>query len=472
MRESGRVAAAIATLGDFERRRVPLKTALADWARNARFAGAKDRAWISGLCLDVLRRRRSLSAAMGDESARAAALAALKVIWGKSVDDIAALAAEAPHGPGALTARELEALAALPSPACGRGQGEGASTRKNFAAHAPSPPTRRTHGPTPQAGEGSFSARADFPTFLEPSVSKVFGDMAAKEMAAFAARADIDLRLNTLQVSPKKALGALQTVGAAAHPFVKTAARIAAPDATDRAPNVTIIPAFNKGWVEVQDVGSQIAAAAAGDAKGAQILDLCAGGGGKTLALAALMANKGQLYAYDSDARRLQPLYERARRAGVRNLQIVNPATDKAALDALAGKMDVVFIDAPCTGSGTWRRHPDTKWRLTVDQLKRRMAEQDLVLSDGARFVKPGGRLVYVTCSFLIEENEDRLEAFLAAHPEFRQIPALEEIERSGLLTAEGRAALTPCETEHDALRLTPARTDTDGFFVATLRRA
>jgi 16S rRNA (cytosine967-C5)-methyltransferase len=296
--------------------------------------------------------------------------------------------------------------------------------------------------------------------------------MAAKEMAAFAARADIDLRLNTLQVSPKKALGALQTVGAAAHPFVKTAARIAAPDATDRAPNVTIIPAFNKGWVEVQDVGSQIAAAAAGDAKGAQILDLCAGGGGKTLALAALMANKGQLYAYDSDARRLQPLYERARRAGVRNLQIVNPATDKAALDALAGKMDVVFIDAPCTGSGTWRRHPDTKWRLTVDQLKRRMAEQDLVLSDGARFVKPGGRLVYVTCSFLIEENEDRLEAFLAAHPEFRQIPALEEIERSGLLTAEGRAALTPCETEHDALRLTPARTDTDGFFVATLRRA
>ncbi|MFZ5615931.1 MAG: RsmB/NOP family class I SAM-dependent RNA methyltransferase [Pseudomonadota bacterium] len=448
MKESGRVAAAIAILEDFERRRAPLKTAIADWARNARFAGAKDRAWISGLCLDVLRRRRSLSAAMGDDSARAATLAALRALWGRSAEDIAAIAAEEPHGPGALTETEAAMLASFPSP-----------------------PTRRTHGPTPQAGGGKLSVIADFPGWLEPSVERVFGGTVAVEMAAFAARADVDLRLNTLQASPDKALDALKTVGAVTHPFLKTAARIAAPDATDRAPAVTVIPAFNKGWVEVQDLGSQIAALVAGDVKGRQVLDLCAGGGGKTLALAALMENKGQLYAYDNDARRLQPLYERSRRAGVRNLQIINPLTDKEALDALAGKIDVVFIDAPCTGSGTWRRHPDTKWRLTADQLHRRMAEQDAALNEGARFVKPGGRIVYVTCSFLMEENEDRLAAFLKGNAAFREARTLDGIAAAGLMTEEGLAALQKCETHEGALRMTPARVGADGFFVATLER-
>lgn len=433
MRDAGRIAAAITILEDFERRRVPLKTAIADWARNARFAGSKDRAWISGLCLDVLRRRRSLSAAMGDESARAATLAAFQILWGRSVEDIAALAAETPHGPGALSDKEIAALRAAAS--------------------------------TP------FVGVADIPEWLEPSAAAIFGETAPAELAAFGARADVDLRINTLQATPEKALDALQAVGAAAHPFLATAARITAPDATDRTPAVTIIPAFNKGWVEVQDLGSQIAALGAGAVKGAQVLDLCAGGGGKTLALAAMMENKGQIYAYDNDARRLQPLYERARRAGVRNLQIVNPITDKEALEALAGKMDVVFIDAPCTGSGTWRRHPDTKWRLTPDQLSRRMAEQDFALADGARFVKPGGRMVYVTCSFLREENEDRLAAFLAAHPDFTASNALGAIEATGLLTPAGRAALSGCETKDGAVRMTPARTGTDGFFVAVLAR-
>lgn len=449
MRDPGRVSAAIAILEDFERRRVPLKTAIADWARNARFAGSKDRAWISGLCLDVLRKRRSLGAAMGDDSVRAATLAALHAMWGMPVDDLAALAAETPHGPGALTENEVAGL-----------------RRAEEIRRSPSLRELSADHIRPA------SAIADFPEWLEPSVKKVFGDRTIEEMQAFAARADVDLRLNTLQASPEKALDALKTVGAVQHPFVKTAARIVAPDATDRTPAVTIIPAFNKGWVEVQDLGSQIAALAAGDVKGAQVLDLCAGGGGKTLALAAMMENRGQLYAYDNDARRLQPLYERARRAGVRNLQIVNPATDKDALDALAAKMDVVFIDAPCTGSGTWRRHPDTKWRLTPDQLKRRMAEQDSVLRDAARFAKPDGRIIYVTCSFLLEENEDRLAEFLTAHPEFQKRRTLDEIAKTGLLTAEGRMALEKCEAAGGALRLTPLSAGCDGFFTAVLAKA
>ncbi len=456
MRDSGRIAAAIAILEDFERRRVPLKTAIADWARNARFAGSKDRAWISGLCLDVLRRRRSLAAAMGDQCPRAAVLAALRVVWGMSANDIAALAEEQPHGPGALSDAERASLHSLFPAKAGI-----------CASEKLDPGFRQDE----RRGESDLTVVADFPEWLEPSVERAFGADGAAEMAAFAARADVDLRLNTLQTSPEKALDALSTVGAVQHPFVKTAARIAAPDAMDRTPAVTIIPAFNKGWVEVQDLGSQIAALAAGDIKGAQVLDLCAGGGGKTLALAAMMANKGQLYAYDNDARRLQPLYERVRRADVCNLQIVNPATDKAALEALATKMDVVFVDAPCTGSGTWRRHPDTKWRLTPEQLGRRIAEQDGVLNDAARFAKPGGRIVYVTCSFLFEENEDRLDTFLAAHADFERLRTIDQIAATGLMTKDGLAAIEKCETADGALRMTPARTGSDGFFVGTLRR-
>jgi 16S rRNA (cytosine967-C5)-methyltransferase len=436
MRVSGRIAAAIEVLADFDRRRVPLKTLLADWARGARYAGAKDRAWISGLCLDALRRKNSLAAAMGEASPRALVIAALRWSWEITPDALAEIAAETPHGPGALSEDELDRL-------------------KNLTAAATGPP----------------HIAGDFPEWLTPQMVRVFGDRAAEEGAALSARADVDLRLNTVKTPSDRALAALATVGAEASPVLSTAARIAAPDPSERAPAVSIIPAYAKGWVEVQDLGSQIAAAAAGDIKGAQVLDFCAGGGGKTLALAALMENTGQLYAYDQEPRRLKPLYERAKRAGVRNLQIKNPAGGDT-IDDLAGKMDVVFIDAPCTGSGVWRRHPDTKWRLTPAQLARRIEEQDKALADAAPFVKPGGRLVYVTCSIFIEENEDRLDAFIAARPEFAVAPALEAIEASGILTFDGYRTLETCATSEGHLRLTPARLRADGFFIAVLNRA
>ncbi len=443
MRLSGRLSAAIEILSDFEARRVPLKTAIADWGRSNRYAGAKDRAWISGLCLDVLRRQNSLAAAMGDDGARALALGALRFLWRLSVDELSEAAAEEPHGPGALTDAENKSLEQL-IPDFRRGnQGEG------LAPHI----------------------LGDFPEWLTPQVTRVFGDDAGPVMAAFAERADVDLRVNTLKATPEKALAALKSVKGVAVPILTTAARIAAPDPSQKAPAVTIIPAFNKGWVEVQDLASQIAAAAAGETKGLQALDYCAGGGGKTLALAAMMENTGQLYAYDRDPRRLKPVYARAKRAGVRNLQVRSPAGGET-LDDLAGKMDVVFVDAPCSGAGAWRRHPDTKWRLTEKQLGLRIAEQDAVLREAARFVKPGGRMVWVTCSFLMEENEDRLAVFLKERSEFQIRPALDAIAASGVLTDEGRAALEPLVTPEGALRITPDRLRADGFFIAVLQSA
>lgn len=453
MQLPGRLSAAIEILADFEQRRVPLKTAIADWSRNNRYAGSKDRAWISGLCLDVLRRRNSMGAAMGDDSPRAAVFAAMRFMWKASVDDLAA-AASGEHGPGALSEGERTRLSADSSVA--------------ERIECASPPCSADEI-DPAYAEHKIAA--DYPEWLAPHIARVFGANAPRVMSAFCERADIDLRVNTLKSTPDKALAAMKSVKAEAAPMLVNAARIAAPDPSEKAPAVTVIPAFNKGWVEVQDLGSQIAAAAAGDVKGTQVLDYCAGGGGKTLALAAMMNNTGQLYAYDRDARRLAPLFDRSKRAGVRNLQIRSPAGGEG-LDDLLGKMDVVFVDAPCTGAGTWRRHPDTKWRLTEQQLETRMAEQDAVLIEASRFVKPGGRLVWATCSFLMEENEDRLDQFLVPHSEFSRVPVLAAVEQSRLLSDDGATALRACATEQGALRITPDKIRADGFFVAVLTRA
>jgi len=240
--------------------------------------------------------------------------------------------------------------------------------------------------------------------------------------------------------------------------LMANALRVSAPAAEARGAPVEAIPQFLKGWFEIQDLGSQIAAASAGDVKGKQVLDLCAGGGGKTLALASAMGNTGQIYAFDSDARRLTDTIRRGDRAGVRNLQIRTPLNPEPLKD-LEARMDVVFIDAPCSGTGSWRRHPDTKWKLTQDTLDRRLADQDQVLREGAVFVKPGGRMIYVTCSILPEEDEDRVSAFLAAHPEFGRTSATTNPELLQFLTPEGD------------LRLTPRTSSTDGFYVAVLQK-
>lgn len=422
MRDGGRIAAAIEVLGDIEARHRPAHLALKAWGDGARYAGAKDRAFVAGLVLDVLRRRRSMAWAMGEESDRARALGVLRFGWGWPAERVAEAAAEAPHGPGALTDAERARLGA---------------------------PAALEDAPPP--------VRGDYPDWLDEPLARVFGEARAAELAAMAARAPVDVRANRLKTDAAHVLKALAPFDPAPFDFLPDAIRIAAPGASERAAPVEAAPAFAKGWFEVQDAGSQVAAAVAGDIRGRQVLDFCAGGGGKTLALAAAMANTGQLYAYDADARRLAETAKRAQRAGVRSLQVRSPI-DPHALDGLEARMDLVFVDAPCTGSGTWRRHPDAKWRLAPAHLERRIAEQDAVLAAAAPYVKPGGRLVYVTCSLLAEENEDRVAGCLASHAGFGGAP----IELAGA----ARWA-----TGDGFLRLTPLTAATDGFFVAVLTR-
>ncbi|MBP7703784.1 MAG: RsmB/NOP family class I SAM-dependent RNA methyltransferase [Caulobacter sp.] len=421
MRDGGRLAAAIEVLGDIDTRHKPARLALKAWGDSARYAGSKDRAFVSGLVLDVLRKKRSLGWRMGDDGARALALGVLRFGWDWPLDRIVS-ASEEPHGIGPLTDAEIAALN------------------------------------DPKSLEGAPDAIVgDYPDWADASLKRVFGIQRGGEGAALSERAPVDLRANRLKTDPERAAKALQPLNAQPAGRLPDAFRIPAPAALERTGAVETIPAFGKGWFEVQDLGSQLAAAVAGEVKGKQVLDFCAGGGGKTLALAAAMGNTGQLYAHDSDARRMADVIPRATRAGVRNLQVRSPV-EKDPLRGLEAKMDVVFVDAPCTGSGTWRRHPDAKWRLTTEQFERRQAEQDAVLDQAAPCVKVGGRLIYVTCSIFAEENEDRVAAFLARNPAFAVKPVTLD-------------AVADHVTSDGFLRLTPRTASTDGFFAAILEK-
>ena len=434
MRDGGKIQAAIEVLRDVLERRTPVKEAVRDWGKRSRFAGSRDRAWISGLVVDALRRKNSIEFGMEATGPRALALGALKHAWGWDVRKIEE-ALKDDHAPPPLQAKERENLLLAPDPSA--------------------PP----------------HVQGDYPEWLAPHLKRAFGPDAVPEAMAMAARAPIDLRVNTLKSDPEKAGRALEGVKARHMPELKNGFRIPPADSIERGEAVEAIPAYSKGWVEVQDMGSQIAAAVSGAAPGEQVLDYCAGGGGKTIAMAAMMENKGQIFSHDIDGRRLSALIPRIERAGIRNVQLRHPK-ENASLDDLEGKMDVVMIDAPCTGVGTWRRKPDAKWRVQPNALEKRIGDQAMILRTACNYVKPGGRLVYVTCSFLMEENEDQFASFLADRKDFTAEDAAEAAIKSGQLTEKGAALVRKCRRPDGSVRLTPRTAGTDGFYMAVMRRA
>ena len=424
MRPPGRLSAAIEILDDILTRHRPTSAALADWGKAHRFAGAGDRSAIGNLVYDALRRRASCAFLMGSEEPRALALGALRLTWEMDAAAIGALCG-VEHGPSPLSDQEISAL---------RGDiGEGAPAY----------------------------VRADVPEWIMPSLTAAFGDNAVAEAEALAARAPVDLRANTLKAGREKVLGDLARFGAAPTRWSPVGLRIPPASGGGRNPNVEVEAAHAKGWFEVQDEGSQIVALLAGAKGGDQVADICAGAGGKTLAIAAAMENKGQIFAYDSDRARLRPIFDRLQRAGVRNAQVLR-AGDRSALSALEGKMDLVFVDAPCSGSGAWRRRPDTKWRLKPKNLAERVDQQRAVLIEAVRLLRPGGRLIYVTCSVLPEENTEQME-WLAA-----QMPQLAPVAYGGLWRASmpGEPPLS-ADGRELTLLLTPQSHGTDGFFFA-----
>jgi 16S rRNA (cytosine967-C5)-methyltransferase len=337
----------------------------------------------------------------------------------------------------------------------------------NGAGHAPAPLSERERERLERATleDAPESVRGDYPDWLAEKLAAAFGADCVAEGEALAARAPLDLRVNILKGSRAQALEKLAHLNPTETPLSPNGLRIL-PGPDGRGPALAAETAFVKGFVETQDEGSQLAALLCGVEPGDQVLDLCAGGGGKTLALAAQMHNRGQIYAYDDDGRRLMPIHERLDRAGARNIQVRAPRGKTDVLADLAGRCDVVMVDAPCTGSGTWRRHPDAKWRLAPGALEQRLKDQAEALASASRYVKPGGRLVYATCSLLIEENEGQIEAFIAARPEFSAISATEMTTRAHL------PELARFASKHGpGLRFSPATSGTDGFYVCVMSR-
>jgi 16S rRNA (cytosine967-C5)-methyltransferase len=337
----------------------------------------------------------------------------------------------------------------------------------SFAAdsHAPPPPTPdelARLSVTDPLVDAPGHIRADLPEWTVSRFEASLGATWIAEGQALAARPPLDLRVNTLKSGRERVMKALHRLSPAETAISPVGIRFSAGPRDARTPNVLADEGYLKGWFEVQDQGSQLVSLLAGAAPGEQVLDLCAGAGGKTLALAAAMENKGQIFAYDSERQRLAPIYDRLKRNGARNVQVRPP--EPGALDDLAGRMDRVLIDAPCTGTGTWRRRPDTKWKLTEGQLAQRVAQQQALLDEAVRFLKPGGTLVYITCSLLPDENAEQIRSFLGPRSDF----AIEDPK--ALWRRSFPASVEPVWSDV-GLTLTPATAETDGFFISLLRR-
>ncbi|MES0213063.1 RsmB/NOP family class I SAM-dependent RNA methyltransferase [Mesorhizobium sp. M0028] len=428
MRLGGRLAAAIEVLDDIGRRHRPVADALKDWGLSHRFAGGGDRAAIGNIVYDALRRKRSAGWLLGDDTPRAIGFGALLLEWGQTAQSLNEALEGDKFAPPLLNADELKTLAAR----------------------------RLTDAPP--------AVRADIPDWCMPLFERAFGTAWVEEGAALGTRPPLDLRVNTLKADRGKVLAELAETGAKPARIAPHGIRIPPIDGDGRHPNVQAEPAFQKGWFEVQDEGSQIAAELAGAEPGMQVLDFCAGAGGKTLAVSAAMDNRGQIFAHDAEKARLAPIFDRIRRSENRNVQIV---TKPAELAPLGKHMDIVLIDAPCTGSGTWRRRPDAKWRLTPRQLDARKGEQETILDAARDFVKPGGLLVYITCSVFDEENGDQVSAFRDRHPGFVPVDH-RQLWDSRFAGHEAAVRIGAA----GGISLSPLLSGTDGFYFCALRRA
>jgi 16S rRNA (cytosine967-C5)-methyltransferase len=431
-----RLQAAIELLAAIHEGQSPADRTAAAFFRARRYMGGQDRREVVDRAYGVLRRQSALdwwiarvSPERPADRERARMIAALALVDGFSADRIAGSFDGGQYRPAPLSAGERQLAKALV-------------------------------GQTLDQADQPRPVRLEFPAWLEPALEEALGDDLDAEMAALMGAAATDLRANTLKASRDEALAALAREGVEGRPTPLSPLGIR----VDGRPPLAGLHCFKAGMIEVQDEGSQLVALLTDARPGQRVVDFCAGAGGKTLALAAAMKNKGKLVAADVLEGRIARAATRLTRAGVHNVERRGLASERDPwVKRHLNKFDRVLIDAPCSGSGTWRRNPDAKWRLKPEDIAELAALQRRILASAARLVKPGGRLVYATCSLLGRENQDQIEWFLAEHANFSVLP-MAEVWRDVL------AGEPPSPGPY--LRLSPARHGTDGFFLAVLDKA
>ena len=432
MTPGARIQAAIELLDRIEappagEEALPADAVLNAYFRSRRYIGAKDRRAVGDVVFQTLRQRGTIDWLLANEAGlpienRFRVLRTFAVQHGIDTRELVAACDGGRYHPAPLTADEA----------------------------------RRVHVIAAQsAAPQALADQVSFPAWLAPEIERQFGGDVWAEMLAFTDAAPTDLRVNTLKTTRDEAAAALAAAGVATVPaqYAPSGLRL------ETRANIPGLAAYREGWIEVQDESSQLAALLVDAKPGMRVLDLCAGGGGKTLALAAAMGNRGGILACDTDAKRLARLAPRLARGGVRIAETRTLGAKAKAKDTL-GKFDRVLVDAPCSGSGTWRRHPDAKWRLTPAQLDGYRKAQAALLRKAASAVRPNGSLVYAVCSILPSEGKDQVEAFCAENRGWRVLSA----EKAWHATVRKEAPFTGPH-----MLLTPRHHRTDGFFAAIL---
>lgn len=427
MRLGGQLTAAIEILKDINTYKKPAINALKDWGTSHRFAGSSDRASISNIVYDVLRKMLSSAYIMDDDNPDCLVYAIIIKEWDIPFEEIASILKNDRFAPP------------LPKE----------SIIASFSSR------RLENAP--------LHIQGNIPEWLQTSIQSNFKSNWLAEVKSLSDRPPLDLRTNTLKVSRQKLFKNLQCYDINYSPISRFGLRIPATKRTSRLPNITNEISFQRGWFEIQDEGSQIVSDLAASKSGHQILDFCAGGGGKTLALSMLLNNKGQIHAWDKNKNRITPIVARIKRSGSHNIQLHSSLTS---LQNLYEHFTTVLVDAPCSGTGTWRRRPEIKWRLSIKNLQERIEEQKQILLESSKFVRPGGYLIYITCSILPEENIQQIHNFLAHNPLFNIDSIVDDWNT--LYNLENPKTLV---LENGCCNLTPLSTNTDGFFFCRLKR-
>jgi len=429
MTPAARIAAVIEILESVDGTARPGDEVVTAYFRSRRYIGSKDRRAIAERVFAIERRRARLDWWTNSDDKRARVIADLALSDGLAPDGIAALFSGEHYSPAPLSPEE-EVL------------------------------VQRLTGKAIETDEMPLGVRLETPDWLAEKLQATWGEDTAAEMAALNQPAPLDLRVNTLKGKRDDAIARLAEDDIAAEPTPLSPIGLR----VESRANVMASRAYKDGLVEIQDEASQIAALLTATKADRLTVDLCAGAGGKTLALAAMMKDGGPLIACDTESRRFSRMNPRLERAGVSNVtRKLIKNLDDPFLDSLRARAERVLVDAPCSGAGAWRRNPNARWKLTPERLDQLIAEQRRILAAAAQLVKPGGRLIYVTCSVLTEENKAQADLFLDSQPQFRALP-IADVWKA---TIGGTAPDTGTY-----LSLTPARNGTDGFFVAVFEKA